>query len=84
VVELKMNALDERRKLLEESDVDLLRTLVKQMVEALMGAEVDAVCGAAHGERHPERVNRRNGYHERSWDTRAGTIELALPKLREG
>jgi len=84
VVELKMNALDELRKLLEESDVDLLRTLVKQIVEALMGAEVDAVCGAAHGERHPERVNRRNGYRERSWDTRAGTIDLALPKLREG
>ena len=84
MVELKMNALDELRKLLEESDVDLLRTLVKQIVEALMGAEVDAVCGAAHGERHPERVNRRNGYRERSWDTRAGTIDLALPKLREG
>ena len=79
-----MNAFDELRKLLEESDVDLLRTLVKQIVEALMGAEVDAVCGAAHGERHPERVNRRNGCRERSWDTRAGTIELALPKLREG
>ena len=44
-----MNAFDELRKLLEESDVDLLRTLVKQIVEALMGAEVDAVCGAAHG-----------------------------------
>ena len=84
MVELKMNALDELRKLLEESDVDLLRTLVKQIVEALMGAEVDAVCGAAHGERHPERVNRRNGYRERAWDTRTGTIELALPKLREG
>jgi putative transposase len=84
VVELKMNAIDELRKLLEEGDVDLLRTLVKQVVEALMGAEVDAVCGAAHGERHPERVNRRNGYRERSWDTRTGTIELALPKLREG
>ena len=84
MVELKMNALDELRKLLEDSDVDLLRTLVKQIVEALMGAEVDAVCGAAHGERHPERVNRRNGYRERPWDTRAGTIDLALPKLREG
>ena len=84
MVELKMNALDELRKLLEESDIDLLRTLVKQIVEALMGAEVDAVCGAAHGERHPERVNRRNGYRERSWDTRTGTIALALPKLREG
>jgi len=79
-----MNALDELRKLLEEGDVDLLRLLVKEMVEALMGAEVDALCGAAHGERHPERVNRRNGYRTRPWDTRAGTIDLALPKLRSG
>ena len=79
-----MTAIDELRKLLEEGDVDLLRSLVKQVVEALMGAEVDAVCGAAHGERHPQRVNRRNGYRERAWDTRTGTIDLALPKLREG
>jgi len=79
-----MNAMDELRKMLEEGDVDLLRTLVKQVVETLMGAEVDALCGAPHGERHPERVNRRNGYRERAWDTRTGTIELALPKLREG
>ncbi len=84
VVELKMNAIDELRKLLEESDVDLLRTLVKQVVEALMGGEVDALCGAAHGERRPERVNSRNGYRERRWDTRAGTVDLALPRLREG
>ena len=59
----------------------MLRTLVKQMAEALMGAEVDALCGAPRGERHPERVNRRNGYRERAWDTRTGTIELAVPKL---
>ncbi len=79
-----MNAIDDLRKLLEEGGVDLLRVLVKQVVEALMGAEADALCGAARGERHPERTNRRNGYRERSWDTRAGTIELAVPKLRSG
>ena len=84
MVNITMNGLQELRKLIEEGDVDLLRTMVKQMVEALMGAEVDALCGAAHGERVPERVNRRNGYRERPWDTRAGTIDLALPKLREG
>ena len=50
----------------------------------LMGAEADALCGAAYGERSPERVNRRNGYRERDWDTRVGSIELAVPKLREG
>lgn len=84
MVNATMNGLEELRKLIEEGDVDLLRTMVKQMVEALMGAEVDALCGAAHGERAPERVNRRNGSRERLWDTRAGTIDLALPKLREG
>jgi putative transposase len=84
VVNVTMNGLAELRKLIEEGDVDLLRTMVKQMAEALMGAEADALCGAAHGERHPERANRRNGYRERAWDTRAGTIELALPKLRAG
>ena len=84
MVEVTMNGLEEMRKLIEEGDIDLLRTMVKRMAEALMDAEVDALCGAAHGERHPERVNRRNGYRERSWDTRTGTIELALPKLRAG
>ncbi len=49
-----------------------------------MGADADAVCGADYGERSPERVNRRNGYRERAWDTRAGTIALQVPKLREG
>ena len=49
-----------------------------------MSADADAVCGAGYGERTPERVNRRNGYRERDWDTRVGSIELALPKLREG
>jgi len=84
MVEVTMNGLQEMRKLIEEGDVDVLRTMVKQMAEALMGAEVDALCGAAHGERHPERTNQRNGYRVRPWDTRSGTIELALPKLREG
>jgi putative transposase len=54
------------------------------MAEALMSADADAVCGAGYGERSPERVNRRNGYRERDWDTRVGSIELAVPKLREG
>ena len=84
MVEVTMNGLQEMRKLIEEGDVDVLRTMVKQMAEALMDAEVDALCGAAHGERHPERTNQRNGYRSRPWDTRSGTIDLALPKLREG
>src|SRR6476619_7095480 len=72
------------RKQLEETSPDLLRVMVKDFAEALMSADADAVCGAGYGERSPERVNRRNGYRERDWDTRVGSIELALPKLREG
>ena len=72
------------RKQLEEAHPDLLRAMVKEMAEALMSADADAVCGAGYGERSPERVNRRNGYRERDWDTRVGSIELAVPKLREG
>jgi putative transposase len=63
---------------------DLLRSMVKTFAEALMGAEADAVCGAPYGERSEDRVNKRNGYRERGWDTRAGSIELAIPKLRSG
>src|SRR5512143_1709382 len=63
---------------------DLLRAMLKTFVEALMGAEADALCGAGYGERSPERVNCRNGYRSRDWDTRAGTIEVAIPKLRAG
>jgi transposase-like protein len=58
--------------------------MVKTMAEALMSAEADAVCGAGYGERSAERVNHRNGYRAREWDTRAGTVELAIPKLRSG
>jgi transposase-like protein len=71
------------RKQLEETSPDLLRAMVKEFAEALMSADADAVCGAGYGERSPERVNRRNGYRERDWDTRVGSIELAVPKLRE-
>src|SRR5438094_2827308 len=73
-----------RRKRLERASPGLLRAMVGDFGEALMGAEADALCGAASGERSPERVNIRNGYRERGWDTRLGTIELAIPKLRQG
>jgi len=79
-----MDLLGWLRKQLAEAEPDLLREMVKSFAEALMGAEADAVCGAAFGERSSERVNRRNGYRERRFDTRAGTIDLALPKLRSG
>jgi putative transposase len=84
VVEHTMDVSLWLRKQLEETSPDLLRVMVKDFAEALMSADADAVCGAGWGERSPERVNRRNGYRERDWDTRVGSIELAVPKLREG
>ena len=69
---------------LAQASPDLLRAMVKTFAEALMGAEADAVCGAAFGERSDERRNTRNGYRRREWDTRAGSIDLAIPKLRQG
>jgi transposase-like protein len=69
---------------LAQASPDLLRSMVQTFAEALMGAEADAVCGAAYGERSDERRNTRNGYRRRGWDTRAGSISLAIPKLRQG
>jgi putative transposase len=84
VVELRMDPLSWLRKQLETADVDLLREMVRSFAETLMSAEADAMCGATYGERSEERVNCRNGYRERDFDTRAGTIELRVPKLRQG
>ena len=64
---------------LESASPDLLRVMVKAFAEALMGAEADAVCGAPYGQPSEDRVNYRNGYRDRRWDTRAGTIDLAIP-----
>ena len=69
---------------LQQADPDLLRSMLTAFVQALMSADADSVCGAEFGTRSPDRVNQRNGYRPREWDTRAGTIELAIPKLREG
>src|SRR6201990_892862 len=63
---------------------DVLREMVTAMANALMSAQADQLCGAEYGERSPQRSNRRNGYRARDWDTRAGTVELAVPKLRQG
>ena len=84
MVEHTMDVSGWLRKQLEQTSPDLLRAMVQELAESLMGAGVDALCGAPYGERSPERVNRRNGYRERDWDTRVGSIELAVPKLREG
>jgi len=65
---------------IDRAEPGLLRALLKTFVEALMGAEADAVCGASYGVRSEERVNSHNGYRLREWDTRAGTVELVVVK----
>src|SRR5512132_3108725 len=84
VVASTMDLVGWLRKHLEGADTDLLRGMVLGFVQALMGAEADAMCGAGLGQRSPQRVNQRNGYRERRLDTRVGTLELAIPKLRAG
>ena len=70
--------------LLEEDGVDFLRESLRWVVQQLMEVEVCELIGAEHGERSEERLTHRNGYRPRRWDTRAGEIELAIPKLRRG
>jgi putative transposase len=73
------------RALLEKgSDTSFLRDMIGFAAERLMALETEALCGAAVGERTPDRRNQRNGYRDRDWDTRAGTVELRIPKLRHG
>ena len=73
------------RALLEKSsDADLLREMIGFTAERLMALEVEGLAGAAHGERSPDRITHRNGYRDRVWETRAGTVELKIPKLRKG
>jgi transposase-like protein len=67
-----------------DGDTDLARAMLQAFAEALMSAEASMQCQAAYGERSEERTNSRNGYRDRRWDTRVGTIDLNVPKLREG
>ena len=69
---------------LASASPDLLRSMLTTFVNALMSAEADAVCGAPYGMPGPDRVNVRNGYRHRDFDTRAGTLDVAIPKLRSG
>src|SRR5512133_800638 len=69
---------------LAQASPDLLRQLLTTFINTLMSAEADAICGAEYGQRNPDRVNTRNGYRHRDFDTRAGTLDVAIPKLRAG
>jgi transposase-like protein len=69
---------------LSDASPDLMRHLLSTVINALLSAEADAVCGAEYGTPSPERVTQRNGYRHRELDTRTGTLDVAIPKLRQG
>jgi putative transposase len=73
------------RELLEKTaDTDFLREMIGFTAQRLMELEVETLTGAAHGSRNADRLTHRNGYRGREWDTRAGTVELRIPKIRKG
>jgi len=80
-----MTLLDTLRKVSADGEVDVLREGVRVLAQAIMEAEISELTGVARGERDPERrLTHRNGYRERRWDTRVGTIDLAIPRVRDG
>jgi putative transposase len=66
------------------ADADLLRDMLQFVAQRLMDMDVESLCAAFYGERSPDRLNSRNGYRERLWETRAGSVDLKIPKLRKG
>lgn len=69
---------------LEQASPDLMRQMLQTFINALLSTDAYAVCGAEYGQISVERVNSRNGYRHRDFDTRAGTLDVAIPKLRQG
>src|ERR1700751_3047100 len=67
---------------LASASPDVLREMVREFAQRMMDADVEVRCNAGYGEVTPDRVNSRNGYRRRDWDTRAGTVEVAIPQLR--
>jgi len=85
MAEDRMAVIETVRKAIAEGDVDFLREGMRALAHAVMEAEVSELTGLAKGERDPERrLTSRNGYRERRWDTRVGTLELSIPRVRDG
>jgi len=66
------------------ADADLLKQMIQYVAQRMMEMDAENLCAAGYGERSPERLNSRNGYRERLWETRAGSVDLKIPKLRKG
>jgi transposase-like protein len=79
-----IDLLELLRKRAIDGDVDFLREAMDVLVHAIMEAEVVGKTGAGYGERTVDRITQRNGYRLRPWDTRVGTLDVHIPKLREG
>ena len=84
MVESTIPTLQWLRNKIEQLDTDLLREIVQSVAELLMSYDADSRCNAAYGQKSAERTNHRNGYRRRRWDTRVGSIDLAIPRLRQG
>src|SRR5689334_15954178 len=76
--------MDLQALLEKTTDSDFLRELIGFTAQRLMDLEVESLTGAPHGSRSADRLTHRNGYRDRTWETRAGTVELRIPKLRKG
>src|ERR1035437_1416953 len=85
MAEESMVLLETLRKMSAEGEIDVLREGVRLLAQAIMEAEVTELTGLPRGERNPERrLTHRNGYRQRRWDTRVGTIPLDVPRVRDG
>ena len=84
MVQERVGSLAWLRKRIEQADADLLREMVKTMAEALISADVDAKYDAPYRRPSSTRVNQRNGYRERRWDTRVGTIDFRSTAAKGG
>ena len=82
--ELRIGLQELLRKAQIEHNADFLRESVRALSQALMELEVEEHTGASRHERTPERTGRRNGYRDRQWDTRVGTVKLSVPRVRDG
>ena len=80
----RIDVIELLRKRGMDGDVDFLREALSVLVDGIMDVEVSAQIGGEYGERTPDRITHRNGYRARAWDTRVGTMDLHIPKIREG